>query len=259
MKTLIYQVYTGKRSKLYDVCTASVKEYSSRIKADYIVQRHPILCIKPDVFATNRSKESYMKYGGFLPIYEKENSFNYLKTYDQVAVIDADVFVRESVNESIFEEAWGSEFAAVVERDMPITEKYAQKIANYSQMQYSNIRTVDWKWNKYGAEFMNMGVMVMSNRLLQYLKGQTPAQFLNRPRFKPFIDGMGAWKWSTDQTLLNTWIREENMKIRNLDWKWNGLFTANEKIKKCNFVHFFLKDLLPQRGENVEELMELIK
>ena len=67
MKRLIYQVYTGKRSKLYDHCTASVKAYAERInkeenvrnKVDYIVQTQPIMRIKPDVFVSNRSTESY--------------------------------------------------------------------------------------------------------------------------------------------------------------------------------------------------------
>ena len=103
---------------------------------------------------------------------------------------------------------------------------------------------------------MNMGVMVMNQSILPYLKGQTPTEFLRRPRFKDFIDGQGAWKWSTDQTLLNTWIREEKMHVKHLDWKWNGLYTANTKINECNFIHFFLKDLLPNKGENVKQLME---
>ena len=94
MKKLIYQVYTGKRSKLYDYCTSSVEKYAKRVGAEYIVQRQPILMIKPDPFQTNRSRESYEKYGGFLPIYEKENAFSYLKSYDQVAIIDADVYIR---------------------------------------------------------------------------------------------------------------------------------------------------------------------
>ena len=257
MKTLIYQVYTGKRSSLYDHCTQSVKEYASRIGAYYAVQRQPILRIKPDVFATNRSNESYEKYGGFLPIYEKENAFTYLKTYDSVCVIDADVFVRSSVSESIFDSVPSDyHFAAVVEREMPITEQYKAKIINYSQMQYHNIKTVDWKWNELGGEFMNMGVMLMNQSILPYLKDQTPLEFLRRPRFKDFIVGQGAWKWSTDQTLLITWIREEQMNIKHLDWKWNGLYTANTKINECNFIHFFLKDLLPNKGENVKQLME---
>ena len=259
MKQLIYQVYTGKRSKLYDHCTASVAEYCKLHGIEHVVQKTPILMIKPDVFVTNRSRESYEKYGGFLPIYEKENSFNYLKTYDQVAVVDADVWIRPN-SPNIFDDLEPEyDFGGVVEREMPINQAYKNKIANYSRMQYSTIQKVDWKWNNLGAEFMNMGIMVMNQKIQKYLRGETPAQFLRRPEFKGFVDGLGAWKWSTDQTLLNTWIREEKMKIKNMDWRWNGLFTANTRIKECHFVHFFLKDHLPNRGENVEQLRELVE
>lgn len=260
MKKIIYQVYTGKRSKLYDHCTASVKEYAKRIGADYYVQRTPILMIRPDPFTTNRSKESYEKYGGFLPIYEKENAFTYLKTYDQVAIIDADVWVRPECSESIFADAGTDcDFAGVLEKDMPITPQYVKKIENYSRMQYGLAPLNKlFKWDNRGADFYNMGIMVLNKSIEKYLNGETPKQFLSRPRFKPFVDGMGAWKWSTDQTLLNVWVKEEKMKVKNLDWKWNGLFTANTQIKECNFVHFFLKDKLPNRGENVEELMQYV-
>ena len=256
MKRLIYQVYLGKRSKLYDHCTESVKAYAKRIGADYELQRTPILMIKPDVFMTNRSRESYEKHGGFLPIYEKENAFAYLKSYDQVAIIDADVFVRDDAPNIFDDLSTEYDFGAVVEREMPLTPQYVQKIVNYSKMQYGNLRDVDWKWNNRGGEFMNMGVMVMNKSFANYLNGETPMQFLRRPEFKGFIDGWGPWKWSTDQTLLNWWIRKEKMKIKNMDWKWNGLYTANPSAKQCYFVHFFLKDKLPDRGENVEELMK---
>ena len=263
MKRLIYQVYTGKRSRLYDHCTESVKQYAKRIGAHYEVQKTPILMIKPDPFNTNRSKESYEKYGGFLPIYEKENAFAYLKSYDQIAIIDADVYIRPECDESIFDAAGTDvDFAGVLERDMTLTPQYERKIANYSRMQYGMSpinKLFDWKDPRgLGADFYNMGVMVINKSIDNYLQGETPQQFLRRPRFKPFIDGMGAWKWSTDQTLLNVWVKEEGMKVNNLHWKWNGLFTANTNIRQCNFVHFFLKDKLPQRGENVEELMKYV-
>ena len=48
MKTLIYQVYTGERSALYDHCTQSVKEYADRI------QKKPL----PD-FYDNKLKEEF--------------------------------------------------------------------------------------------------------------------------------------------------------------------------------------------------------
>lgn len=263
MKKLIYQVYTGKRNKLYDTCTSSVKQYADRIGAEYICQRQPILMIKPDPFVTNRSRESYEKYGGFLPIYEKENAFSYLKSNDQIAIIDADVYIRPECSESIFDAA-GTEvdFAGVLERDMPTIPAYTAKIANYSRMQYG-MNTLnglfDWK-HPGGANFYNMGIMVLNKSISKYLNGETPQQFLRRPRFKAFIDGMGAWKWSTDQTLLNVWVKEEKMKVKNLPFKWNGLFTGIEmnKIKECHFVHFFLKDKLPSKGENIEQLLKVI-
>ena len=98
--------------------------------------------------------------------------------------------------------------------------------------------------------------MVMNKSIAKHLKGQTPKEFIQRAEFKGFIDGLGAWKWSTDQTLLNYWIKKNKMNTTSLHWKWNGLYTANTKINECNFIHFFLKDKLPNRGENVEELMK---
>ena len=260
MKKLIYQVYTGKRSELYDHCTQSVKEYADRIGSQYLIQREPILCIAPDIFTTNRSKESYEKYGGFLPIYEKENAFAYLDSYDQIAIIDADIFVRPDCNECLFS-ASGTDcdFAGVIERTMPITHEYQNKIHNYSRMQYQHKGLAElFDWNNLGADFYNMGLMVINKSISKYLRGQTPEQFIRRPEFKNFVDGMGAWKWSTDQTLLNYWVKKERMIVNNLDWKWNGLFTANTNIKECNFIHFFLKDKLPNRGENVKDLMSMI-
>lgn len=265
MKQLIYQVYTGKRSKLYDHCTQSVKEYAKRIGADYECQRTPILMIKPDPFTNQREgKTGGWKKLGYLPIFEKENAFTYLRSYDQVAIIDADVWIRPECNESIFTDAGTDcDFAGVLERDMPITPQYTRKIANYSRMQYGMNpinKLFDWKCPKgCGADFYNMGIMVLNKSISKYLNGETPKQFLSRPRFKPFVDGMGAWKWSTDQTLLNVWVKEEKMKVNNLHWKWNGLYTASEKIKDCNFVHFFLKDKLPSQGENIEELMKVVE
>ena len=255
MKRLIYQVYVGKKSKLYDHCTSSVKAYCKEHSIDYVCQTTPILFIKPDPFMTNRSREATARLG-YLPIYEKENALVYLKTYDQVAIIDSDIWIRPGSPNIFSDVQLDVDFAGVVEREMPITPEYKNKIVNYSRMQYSSIRNVDWQWNELGGEFFNMGMMVLNKSIEKYLNGETPNQFLNRSRFKPFVDGLGPWKWSTDQTLLNTWIKEENMNIQRMHWKWNGLYTANTKIKDCHFVHFFLKDKLPSQGEDVEQLMK---
>jgi hypothetical protein len=264
MKRLIYQVYVGKKSRLYDHCIASVAAYCKEHNIEHVIQKQPILKIKPDVFATNRSKESYEKHGGFLPIFEKENAFTYLKTYDSVAIIDADIWIRPG-SPNIFDAVpMQYDFGGVLERDMPVTAPYLRKIANYSRMQYgmSNINHLfDWKHKSgAGADFYNMGMMVLNKGITTHTRNQTPMQFLNRPEFKAFVDGVGNWKWSTDQTLLNVWVKESKMMTKNLSFEWNGLFSAIDagKIKECNFVHFFLKDKLPLRGENVQELMSYV-
>ena len=120
---------------------------------------------------------------------------------------------------------------------------------------------VDWKWNQLGAEFYNMGMMVINSKnFLPYLKGQTAEQFIRRPEFKDFVDGIGYRKWSTDQMLLNYWVKKEKIPTLNMDWRWNGLYKGIEDIRlpEARFIHFFLKDLLPQQGENVQALMEAI-
>lgn len=258
MKRLIYQVYVGKKSKLYDHCVQSVEAYCHEHDIDHVVQRTPILRIKPDIFLTNRSRESYEKHGGFLPIYEKENAFSYFKDYDQICIVDSDIWIRPG-SSNIFDEIDPeSDFAGVVEASMPIQNWYKNKILNYSRMQYGSLK-MDWDHDPItGFPFMNMGLMLMNKSFEKYLNNQKPKEFLERQEFKMFIDGMGPWKWSTDQTLMNWWIRKERMNIERLDWKWNALFSAidNKNIKEANFVHFFLKDKLPNRGENVEELMK---
>jgi len=261
-KRVIYQVYVGKRSRLYDHCVESVKDYCKAHNIEHVVQKQPILKIKPDVFSTNRSKESYEKHGGFLPIFEKENAFTYLKTNDQVAIIDADIWVRPGASNIFDKVPEEYDFGGVLEREMPTTEAYTRKIANYTRMQYgmNQLNTLfDWK-HPGGANFYNMGMMVLNKSFGQYLKGQTPMQFLMRPEFKVFIDGMGNWKWSTDQTLLNVFVKESGMSVKNLSFHWNGLFTAihPKYVREANFVHFFLKDKLPNGGENVEEIMQYV-
>jgi len=249
----VYQVCVGPQSQLYRWCTESVQAYCKKIGADYVVQTEPRLRITPDPETTGRSKQAVSRLG-YLPIFEKENAFELLHDYDAVAVIDADVFVRTSAP-SIFDALEG-DFAAVRERDSPVTEKYKAKLRKYSDQQYGNLPDVEWNWNDDGADFMNMGIMVMAKSILPYLWGQTPKEFIRRPEFKGFVDGLGKWKWSTDQTLLNWWVRESGMKVQGLDWRFNALFNAvlEERLPEAWFTHFFLRDHLPNKGEDTKEL-----
>lgn len=262
MKRLIYQVslidpLVGKPSKLYQWCIDSVKAYCEKYGIEHIVQTEPILKIGPlDWSKSNRSDDC--KKRGYMPIYEKENAFNYLDDYDQVAVVDADIYIKPSAP-NIFDE-YTSDFAGVIERDMPITSQYLRKIIGYSYHQYHPLSDVDFKPNNRGHEFFNMGLMLMSSSIKKYIGG-TPEEFIRRPEYKKLVDGIGHWKWSTDQTLLNHWVRKSGMTLQRLSWKWNALYKGVEDkhLKDAYFVHFFLKDKLPNRGENIEQLKKLVR
>ena len=261
MRRMIYQVAVGKQSKLYQHCISSVNNYCNKYNIQHIVQTEPILKIRPDLERTGRSKEAVERLG-YLPIYEKENAFSHIDNFDQIAIVDSDIYIRPDAP-NIFDDL-SKEFAfgAVAERELPCAKKYKSKIRKYSKSAFSNLKDVDWKWGELGAEFYNMGLMVINcAKFKPYLRNQTPKEFIQRTEFKDFVDGVGFYKWSTDQMLLNWWVKKENIPTKNMDWRWNGLYKGidDKRLPEAYFVHFFLKDLLPERGENVPALMKAIQ
>lgn len=251
MSDLIYQVAVGPQKGLYETCIDSVARYCDRFGIKHIVQREPILRIKP---LNNHRSESAVSRLGYLPIYEKENSFSYLATYKNVAVIDADIYIRDTAP-NIFDTIDDSTvFKAAIERDMPLTPKYKEKIRGYSQGQYSKLKDVNWDWKDGTAHFANMGLMVFTDKLYPFING-TPEEFIRRKEFERFVNGEDQWRWSTDQTLLNYWLKKAGVPFSTLDWRWNGLFGAlrEGQIDKAWFVHFFLSENLPDKGEKLFE------
>ena len=261
MDRMIFQVAVGEQSKLYEHCIQSVKNYCEKHDITHHILHTPKLWIKPDPFNSGRSEESHSRVG-CLPIYEKENAFQFVDDYDQIGIIDADIYIRPDAPNIFDEFSDDAAFGAVVERDMPIEDWYEKKIVNYSYMQYERLHDfggINFDPNELGYEFCNMGMILLNcEKFKPYLQGQTPKEFLMRSEFKDFVDGVGTWKWSTDQTLLNFFIKKYRVPLQKMHWKWNGLFTANNKIDECHFIHFFLKDKLPTKGENVDELMNAI-
>lgn len=247
-KQLVYQVAVGETPAFYKDCIASVERYCQRIGADHIVQTEPKLRIVP-----HRSYRSVNALRlGYMPIYEKENAFSYIGQYEQVLVLDADIYIRGSAP-NVFEHQ--CEFGAVMERKMPLTREYLNKIRKYSDGQYSLLGDVDWQWNEDGAAFYNMGMMLLGSGLLKYLNGDTPLEFIRRPEFTRFVNGEGHWKWSTDQTLLNYWLKKAGVKVQNMDWRWNALYGAVRDVSEAHFVHFFLSAKMPRGGAEIPDLI----
>ena len=257
---LIYQVYLGEEKKLYNHCTESVKRYAETIGADYKILTFPKLRITPNIFRTDRrDKTGGWKKLGYMPIFEKENVFDYFKDYEKCCVIDSDIWIRPG-SPNIFNEIEDETVASVYECDLPMNEAYAQKIKGYSTSMWSNY-DYDWEWNpRTGGAFFNSGVMLYnSKKMLQALNGMSPRQFLEQSMLADFVDGVGPLKWQSDQMTLNYWFKAKGINVKKLNWKWNALYTAVLDIKEAFFVHFFLKDKLPNGGENVEELMEIVQ
>jgi len=254
---LIYQVVMGDIvPTFYDACIHSVQNYCSDYDIHHVIQRKPKLKIRP---LNSQRSERAVERLGYLPIYEKENAFELFDDYDNICILDADIYITEHAP-NIFEHIGDDvEFAGVKEKDLPITNQYLQKIKNYSLGQYSGFRDINQTIDsKYGIEFYNMGLMLMSNKLKKHLKGDTPEQFIRRPEFERFVNGEGQWRWSTDQTLLNYWIKKENIVTQDLSWKWNALFKAvqDDKLHEAYFIHFFLSNNLPQKGLEIPEIIQ---
>ena len=158
MKRLIYQVYVGQPSNLYDACIKSVSDYCKKHNIDHIVQKNSILRIQPDLSRTGRSKEAVSRLG-YLPIFEKENAFAYVDKYEQIAIVDSDIYIKPTAP-NIFESfEFSYDFGAVAERELPCNKKYKSKIRKYSHNAFGNLKDVDWRWNELGAEFYNMGLI----------------------------------------------------------------------------------------------------
>jgi hypothetical protein len=214
------------------------------------VQHEPILRIRP--LKSQRSAGALRL--GYLPIMEKSNAFGYLDQFDKVAIIDADVFIRDDAP-SIFDQLGEADFAGVIERDMPLTDTHKRTVATYSEGQYRPLTDVDWQWNN-GAAFYNMGLMLLGKGILQYM--ESPRELIERPEHERFVNGEGHWRWSTDQTLLNYWVKKSGMKAQNLDWRWNALYGAvrPDAIKEAYFVHFFLAAKMEQKGAEIPGIIK---
>ena len=173
-------------------------------------------------------------------------------------VIDADIYIPQTAPDIFSELEPQYAVGSVYESDLPMTDAYAKKIRGYSKM----LKQFPYKWSfneRTGHAFFNSGVMLYnSQKMLDALQGMGPREFLEQQELADFINGKGQLKWQSDQITLNYWFKKNSVEVKHLDWKWNALYTAvvKEEIKNSYFFHFFLKDKLPDKGENVEKLLE---
>jgi len=266
MKTLIFQVnipLQGK-SKLYEFCMASVKSYAERIGADYKVITEQVFKIPVDMKRTNRNKEGLIKLANnTLPIMEKSVGLTYFPEYDKICIVDSDIYIRDTAPNIFDELGKGQHFGCVLERDLPLTPGHRAKIKGYSNDMFKKApcNKVEWNWNESGADFANMGLMLIDKSFMDMLDGDTPREFLMRDEFADFRDGVGLLRYSTDQVLYNYFLKKSGANVNYLSWKWNALYRGamDSKIPEAHFVHFFLRNQLPNNGNNIDMLKKVLK
>ena len=255
MKAAIYQVAVGNTPAYYRTCMNSVALYCAKLGIEHHVQLEPKLKIKPlDNKRFDRAGRSMMKLD-YLPIYEKENAFDLLYGFDKIAIIDADIYIRKNAPDIFAQIDMDTAFAGVRECDLPLTSKYLHKIQGFSTKQYEMFpQIMKEHTTEIGIPFYNMGMMLLTSKLLEYLNGESPEQFIRRKEFEGFVNGEGHWKWSTDQTLLNYWVKTSEMPTTNLDWKWNALVKAvkDDRLSEAYFLHFVLGGNLPNPEKTVQ-------
>lgn len=264
MKTLIFQVCIKLEGehKLYDFCMASVEAYAKRIGADYEVLREQVFKIPVDMSRTNRNKNGLIaKCGNTLPIFEKSVALTRFPEYDKICIIDADIYIRETAP-NIFDELEDYDFGGVLERDLPLTPSHRSKIQGYSRDMFKKApcNTVEWDWNENGAAFANMGMMLVNKSFMKYI-GDDVRSFILQEEFANFRDGIGLFKYSTDQVLYNYFLKKSDAKVKHLDWKWNALYrgVVDNRLPEAHFVHFFLKNQIPNNGENIDMVKRILK
>ena len=261
MKRLIYQVCVGNPPPFYETCTNSVKRYCERLGFEYYKQTDPIIKLRP--VNSHRSEMAVERYG-YLPHFEKANAFNtyFTNSFDQIAIIDADIYIKDNAP-NIFEDVReDTVVAAVKECNMPLTSQLVGKIKEYSYGQYGMLPEMKKLDGPKGIPFFNTGVLVFNiENLVPYLNGNTPEEFVKRPEFEKFVNGEGKWKWAADQTPLNWWFVKENMNAQDLDWKWNALYKGihDKNLAEAYTIHFFLATKLLKEGVDINELIKKLK
>lgn len=230
MRLLVYQVAIGEQRPLWQHCLDSVGIWCKRHGYDHHIQREPLLRIRPK----NSQRSANALRLGYLPNLEKLAGLDHLPSYDGVIIMDADVWLRPNAPSIVPDLPPTCDVAGCPERAMPIVPAYAKKLDWYERGQFGPVQWV-------GLPFIQFGVVVYLRSFLRFVPDGARA-LLARPDLQPFIDGQGSWKWQTEQTTMNWFLRSQRVHVHHFPHLWNGLYGVLNpgEIERCHAIHFFL-------------------
>lgn len=245
MRRLVYQVAIGPRRPLWEQCIESMARYCARHGFTHEVQREPILRIRPK--ASQRSEGALRL--GYLPNCEKMAGLSLFDQFEQIAIVDSDVWATADAP-SIFDGVPPScDLAAVTERALPISPIYARKLDRYERMQFAPLDGV-------GLPFLQCGVIVYNRSFTRFMPGG-PKGWYEQLELERFVNGEGPWRWQTEQVTLSWFCRAKGVDVAALDPRFNWLFGAILTAHRLEgwFHHMFLSEHLT--GTDPEQMVKM--
>jgi len=243
VKRLLFQVLIGERRPLWEKCVRSAAAYAARIGCVHQVQLEMVLKVMPK---KSQRSEGAVRLGG-LPNLEKLNGLSYLHEFEQIALIDSDVYITDSAPNIFDCVPTDCDVAGVTERALPISPLYARKLDRYEQMQFAPV-------NGVGLPFLQCGVMVY-NRSFQRFMPDGPKAFWEQPSLERFINGEGGWRWQSEQCTLSWFLRANSVNVAALPIQFNWLYGALQpgRMHEGWFHHLFLSEHL--KGDDPAEMI----
>jgi lipopolysaccharide biosynthesis glycosyltransferase len=250
MKNLIYQFWdtfqsNGKIFPCVEASSKSMKKYAERIGAEYKFELNP-----PHLHSSLKEHNIPQYYGSVNPVFREE-----FHEYDNVLFTDADVFVVDDIEESIFDSFTG---------DIGICEEiFEPKRQIHETKRLLNKNLYDW-WATANEQRFNMhyprtddgllrafnsGVVLYSNNGMKMAK----EHFIP---FKDYCDNIVKNNLKTffaaDQHYINTsmWNIYPMLSVQIMDYKWNTEVVYYDKsptevlyhkTEDTKFVHIQLR------------------
>jgi len=210
MKNLIYQTWDGNVLVGVKAGVEAMKAYAKRIGADYVFDDNP-------KFVTNLGMYS-PHYGKFKPIYTDK-----LSQYDNVLVVDTDVFPRDGLTENVFDGFVGDVGMCTEPFQPQQRKKFDSEICTANDEKWASIVEGKWKVKMPRTEegllkVYNSGFVLYSNA------GMAKAKKLFTP-FKQYVDMINQHRmpafYTCDQPYVHAMVHVCGMNFVELNNGWN--------------------------------------
>lgn len=213
MKNIIYQYWKGplKSGVLYS--TRLMKEYAERIGADYRFDHN--------IEIASKLVDIAIYYEPANPLVDKT-----FDDYDNVALVDIDVFPVDGLSHNIFEAIGSADAAICTEPEQP----YFRSIYNVAGINFENDKrwasilkqtwNVDYSFDTSQRPLVfNTGVVILSKNGIKKIRSTWPS-------FQEYVNVMRKSKlpnfYNLFQDYFSAFIHKQDFKFVNLDNGWNS-------------------------------------